>query len=224
MCYFDTKTFQHGGFQLEVHPMLIKPDENDFKTSAPDLAIQCGADFHLSYQDKFSSNPKLGILQFVRSETVVGNPPKDSVSGVCIDHGFENSQRLVDYLFGNPEQKIIHQASKFFNMPTAIRETNRCEIYDIPRELHGFVGQNLTGSPIVIEFWEFVVEIAGEYGMIYNNGIHWRLSFAQEPAGMNEYACEVTFYTAIFEHLNYKGIFESANAVNANTYKIVKSH
>lgn len=220
MCYYDKKTYDKNGFNIEVYPMLIKPSDGDFSTSAHGLAIQCGADFHVSYQGKFSSKPKLGILQFVRSEIVVGNPPMDPVSKVCIDHGFESSHRLVDYLFGNPGVRIAHQASKFFNMPTAVRGTNRCEIYDIPREPHGFAGQNLKGSPIVIEFWEFVVEISEEYGYIYNNGIKWKLSFAQEPAGKNEYACEVMFNTAKFEDLPYREIFRNNNAVAADSYKL----
>lgn len=224
MCYYDKRTFQHEGFQLEVYPFLIKPEDNDFDTSAPGLAIQCDADFHLAYQGKFSSKPQLGILQLVRSGIVVGNPPRDTVSGVCIDHGFESSRNLIDYLYGNPGQKIIHQAAKFFNMPTTIREANRCEIYDIPREPHGFTGKNLNGSPILIEFWEFVVEIAGEYGIIYPNGIKWNLSFAQEPAGKNEYACEIQFGTAKFTDLNYEGIFGSQNAVSQDSYKIAKSY
>ena len=63
MCYYDKKTYDKNGFNIEVYPMLIKPSDGDFSTSAHGLAIQCGADFHVSYQGKFSSKPKLGILR-----------------------------------------------------------------------------------------------------------------------------------------------------------------
>lgn len=224
MCNYEQRVFQHEGFQLEVTPIIIKPSEEDFHQAAPGLAIQCGADFHLSYQGRFSSEPKLGILQFVRSDTVVGNPPKDPVSGVCIDSGFQATGRLVDYLYGSPEGKIIHQMSAFFGKYTAIREKNRCEIYDIPREVHGFAGQNLQGSPIMIEFWEFAVEIDGEYGIIYPGGIKWSMAFAQEAAGENAYSCKVGFGASKFTDLNYKGVFGNQNAVRGDTYKIASSH
>ncbi len=222
MCYYDKKTFQHEGFSLEAYPILIKPEDADFNASDPYLAIQCGADFHVSYQGKFSSNPQLGLLQFVRSETIVGNPPRDPESGVCIDHELENSHQLVDYLYGRPGEKITYQASKFYDKPTTIRGTNQCDIYDIPRELHGFTGQNLNGSPILIKFWEFAVEISGGYGIIYPNGIKWSLSFGQVP-GKNEYTCSVAFGGAKFSDLNYKMIFGNQGAVNENTYKIAAS-
>lgn len=208
-------------FSLDVNPVLIKPTDEDFNNpQAEGLAVHFGADFHMSYSGKFSNNPRLGILQFARSTQISGNPVMDKASGIYLDKNrIDGNPKLVDYLFGSPERKITYENSIYDGKPTSIREINRCEIYDCPREIHGLTDKKLDSGELKIKFWNFIAEIDEVSGfvIIHPYGVKWKIALTQED-GKNEYVfAPIEIKDAKINDINYKVIF---NDIVHDSYKI----
>ena len=184
MGFLESQKHTLEKFTLEIYPFITLP-ENIFDKGS---AIQYGADFCVKYNDSSSRSKNIGLLQFVRGQNNVGTHKKDEL---CLDK-FGTPNTFTNCLFGDPNKKIGHESSKFYQKPTCVRSTTFCESYDIPREISGAYDRKtgeFTGLA-KIEFWHFVAEFDGDRGTIFKNGFAWVCEFKQSPTNINKFTFE----------------------------------
>lgn len=219
-------------FTLEIELQMRKPDDDDFKKKVLNLGLQYGADFELRCSRNGTYSYPIGILQFVKPSQIVGNPLGDAIRNIYIDKiQFAGKVKLKKYLYGEPGENITHAGTWVTGKPICVRKENQSVIHDTPRELIGYdldaASQTLILSKVPkLEFYDFLVEIQGEYCIIYPLGVGFEISVEQKKNDQGEYLNiyeqKVSELKSVnFEALKLKKILEIDNKIDQNSYKII---
>lgn len=235
-----------GKFTLQIELHMSEPEEGDFNDKkqmcgddGQGLALQYGADFELKYfQEENRPNP-IGILQFVQPSQMVGNPLGDSEKNIYIDKQQTEEQTvkqttLKNYLFGNPKEKIISPKGLWREEEwVCVRKNNESVIRDTPREIIGYdldvssQTRILNKAPKLV-FYDFMVEIQGEYCIIYPCGVKFEISVEQHRNAtggyLNIYTQKISELLPVnFSALKLEEILGIGNRIDPKSYKIVKA-
>lgn len=210
-----------GKFELEAECVFAKPEQKDFDNGLNSLGIQYGADFTLRYKDRKQRKNALGMLQFIKAATKVGNSPTSSCSGIALDSNIKQGIRPVtDYLFGTVGLPISYSGSIFCGRLTCQRNTNECEICDCPREIMKYDQDKSLHLPAAAQFWNFVVEIQENFGIIFPIGVSWSYEIKQ-IGKTNQYTAEISILEeASLDSIDYNNIF--SGYIADNSYKILR--
>lgn len=200
--YQSKCNYTQNKFQLELYPYAAAP-ENRFASGA---ALQYGADFKLSFTRAGTQSKKLGLIQLIFPQTQVGANSKPNEWNV--DKGAPDMTQtivLARALYGSDTVKIGAHSAYYKDQIMRSTGVNTCYLIDTPREIvAGFDSNgNLTKSTTT-KFANYVVEMDGSFGSVFNEGMIWSYGYVQDGAKFN---ASVTAPRAVMlkdtnEHLN----------------------
>ena len=224
-------TFQYERFTLDIEPKCSPPTDEMFNQHSPNIGLHYGADFVLTYRLKTEMKYPIGILQFIKPSQLVGNPLGDRSKNLYIDkEQVPGKGKLKDYLYGDPNKNISHETSSLNGMPMCVRTMQESVIRDIPREIIGYdldvpsQTMMLRKAPQMV-FFDFMVEIQGEYCVIHPSGVTFTIGVVQQgnPNGgyLNQYDLSVSDWARIdFNKLKLDEILKLDDRIDSASYRI----
>jgi hypothetical protein len=175
--YKGKKSWTVKKFTLDVYP-YVAPPENIFDHPA----IQYGADFKVTFTRAGTPKNKIGLLQLILprtklfSQTVVGSWNVDkrmkSASPITLGGALYSEENVP---IGVHSELYHGQMSRFHSIL-------QCWLIDTPRELsNSFTSTTFTGETST-KFADYVVELSGKDGALYNPGMVWGYAVTQDRA------------------------------------------
>ena len=174
--YLDKQTFSVKKFSLEIHPYLAAPD-NRF---APGSAIQYGADFKVSFKRQGTFKNNVGLLQLIFPRTAIF--PATVVGQWNVDkHQLGNSPiTMGQCLYSDPDTVIGAHSSFYSGQKACSLAASECWLIDTPREIKGgFNAKGEFSGVTSTKLANYVVELSGKNGTVFNAGIIWGYSYTQ---------------------------------------------
>jgi hypothetical protein len=185
--YQKEQKFKVNKFELQVHP-YAGPPENRFE---PGAAVQYGADFKSKFERGGNPKQQIGLLQLIFPQTAVFPTTQVRAWNVDKREPSQDAITMARALYGTDGVRIGAHSEFYAGDPQREIAQNKCWLIDTPRELNSqFQGGVFTGTTTT-KFANYVVELSGPNGVIFNQGIQWGYSIEQNSKNPAELDVEV---------------------------------
>jgi hypothetical protein len=202
--YLPKQSFTVNKFNIDIYPFL-NPPENPKEEG---VALQYGADFKVSFNKGLAAPHNIGILQLILPSTP--GPFGKTVGQWSVDkRGPANEAvTLAKALYG-ADGTLIDHSDYYKDQPMRNLSHINCSIIDTPRDMQG--GFNQAGvfesEHTTTKFANYIVEMTGQNGKIYDGGLQWGYVVAQDAHDVSKFSWTLTEPKAIQlsktnEHLN----------------------
>lgn len=181
--YKPMQTYAVNKFEFEVHPFVAAP-ENRFEDG---IALQYGADFKVRFSRQGEHKNVLGLLQLIFPQTVIF--PHTQAHAWNVDKqtlGLE-PVTLARCLYGNDATLIGAHSVPYQGEHMRALGTGECQLIDTPREISAAFAGGVFSGQTSTKFANYVVELTGADGRIFNQGLLWGYSVAQNTKNPAEF-------------------------------------
>lgn len=174
--YGELAHYQLDHFTLDITPYVTR----ELNPHEAGVAVQYGADFRIRFARQGGHEHKLGLLQLILprtqlfAHTVVGEwnidkrYPEDDTAIV-----------LEQCLYGSDGVKIGGHSATYAGQEMRQLGENECWLIDTPREINGNFERGVFTGLTNTKFANYVVELDGPLGRLFNTGITWGYSVQQ---------------------------------------------
>jgi hypothetical protein len=175
MPYKSKQSFTIGKFQLDLLPFVAPPD-NRFDAA---VAIQYGADFQVRFSRSGAQKTKIGLLQLIFPQTKIFEGTTVGAWNVDKQKLSDDPIALARCLYGSDGTLIGNHSQFFAGRAMRSLSPTECWLIDTPREINGKFDRGVFQGATTTKFANYVVDLSGKNGVIFNQGIVWGYSFAQ---------------------------------------------
>ncbi|WP_079436751.1 hypothetical protein [Zoogloea sp. LCSB751] len=175
--YGNPESYQLDHFTLDITPYVTR----ELNPHEAGVAVQYGADFRVRFSRQGSHEHKLGLIQLILprtqlfAHTVVGE--------WNIDKQYPDDDTAIvleQCLYGSDGVRIGTHSATYAGQEMRQLGESECWLIDTPREINGnFEGGVFTGLTNT-KFANYVVELDGPIGRIFNTGLTWGYSVQQD--------------------------------------------
>lgn len=202
--YLPKQSFTVNKFTIDIYPFLNPPDD----PKEQGAALQYGADFKVAFNKGLAAPHNIGILQLILPSTP--GPFGKTVGQWNVDKREPANEPVILFraLYG-ADGEIINFSEYYNGQPKRNLSNISCSLIDTPRDSQNRFNQAgiFQSDHTTTKFANYIVEMTGQNGKIYDGGLQWGYVVGQNPADHTKFSWTLTQPAAIQlsktnEHLN----------------------
>ncbi|SNR78910.1 hypothetical protein SAMN04488503_1289 [Humidesulfovibrio mexicanus] len=181
--YKPMQTYVVNKLDMEVHPFAAAP-ENRFEQG---VALQYGADFKIRFRRQGEHKDTLGLLQLIFPQTQIFQHTQPHAWNVDKQALGQETVTMAKCLYGNDATLIGAHSAPYQGQHMRSLGTGECWLIDTPREISGAFANGVFTGQTSTKFANYVVELSGADGRIFNQGAIWGYSVVQNGQNLDEF-------------------------------------
>lgn len=175
--YGSQRCYQLDQFALDITPYVTR----ELNPHEAGVALQYGADFRVRFRREGRHEHRLGLLQLILPQTPLF---AHTVAGEWnIDKQYPDDDSAIvleQCLYGSDGVRIGVHSATYAGQEMRQLGDNECWLIDTLREINANFERGVFTGLTTTKFANYVVELDGPIGRIFNQGITWSYSVQQE--------------------------------------------